>query len=312
MTRARRTAAVWAARRMDPAFTDEAGFEAWRGADPANAEAFDLVWRTSRDAALDEAMRLSVRRRSVRIRRVGPIAVWTGGLALAGLALVLAWPALQLMTVSPTLLETGRGQQRTVALADGSRVTLDGDTRLKVRLGERRREVALTKGEAFFDVAHDPARPFTVKTAEGSARVLGTAFDLELSDERGTGRVELSVHRGRVRLAPPGLIRRTAVLTAGQRAFAAEGRMSRVRAFDPSADDWRSGWLETDGVTLARLVERLNRASDRPIVIADDGLGRQRVAGRFRLDAPADLVRNLALVHGFTVREDAGGLVLTR
>jgi transmembrane sensor len=137
--------------------------------------------------------------------------------------------------------------------------------------------------------------------------VLGTAFDME----RGDGKLELSVHRGKVRLAPPGLIHRTADLTPGQRAFAKDGRLSRPRAFDPLADDWRSGWLETDGVTLARLVERLNRASATPIVIDDPALGRRRVAGRFRLDEPEALVRNLALVHGFRVREEAGSLALS-
>lgn len=314
MSRARLNAALWAARRFDPAFRDEAGFEAWKSADPANADAFDQVWRTSQDPALAEAMALNLQRRTVGGRRSGPIAALAGGLVACALAagMVLAWPQLQLMTVAPTAFATGKGQHLSVALADGTRVVLDGDTRLEVRLGTGRREVALKQGEAFFDVAHDETRPFTVKTAEGSARVLGTAFDLELSKERGPGRVELSVHRGRVRLAPPGLIRRTAALTAGQRAFATEGRLSRVKAFDPAADDWRSGWLETDGVTLARLVERLNRASATPIVVEGEDLGRQRVAGRFRLDEPDVLVRNLALVHGFKVREGEGGLVLSR
>jgi len=187
-------------------------------------------------------------------------------------------------------------------------VTLDGATQLEARIGAHRRAVRLVAGEAYFDVAHDAARPFIVSAPEGSARVLGTAFDLE----RGDGRLELSVHRGKVRLAPAGLIRRTADLTPGQQAFAKEGRLSRPRAFDPSADDWRSGWLETDGVTLARLVERLNRASPTPIIIADPALGRRRVAGRFRLDEPEALVRNLALVHGFQVRDEAGSLALSR
>ncbi|PVM87147.1 FecR family protein [Caulobacter endophyticus] len=312
MSRARRTAALWAARRMDPAFHDEAGFEAWKSDDPANAQAFDQVWGVNQDSALTEAMRLSEQRRAAGRRRAGPIAALAGGVLACGLAVALAWPQLQLMTVTPVAFETARGEHRAIALADGTKVVLDGDTRLEVRLGVGRREVALSKGEAFFDVAHDEARPFTVKTAAGSARVLGTAFDLEVSDERGPERLELSVHRGRVRLAPDGLIRRTAVLTPGQRAFATEGRLSKVRTFDPSADDWRSGWLETDGVSLGRLVERLNRASDRRIVIADTELARQRVAGRFRMDEPAALVRNLALVHGFEVREGQGGLVLSR
>lgn len=307
MSRARQEAAVWAARRLDAGDRQDAAFETWKSADPAHGQAFDQVWRASQDPALAEAMRLSEQRRSVP-RRAGRWAALAGGLAACGLAAFFAWPQIQLMTVAPLVLQTAPGQHRVATLADGTQVTLDGATRLEVRLGARRRQVELVSGEAFFDVAHDAGRPFTVKAPEGSARVLGTAFDLE----RGDGRLELSVRRGRVRLAPAGLIHRTAELTQGQRAFAKEGRLSAVRAFDLQADDWRSGWLETDGIPLARLVERLNRASAIPITIADPALGRQRVAGRFRLDEPQALVRNLALMHGFTVRQSSDGLTLSR
>ena len=308
MSRTRQEAARWAARRFDDPNPASADFDAWKAADPANAAAFDDVWRVNADPALAEAMTLSVQRGAVRPRRGVLIGAVASGLASCALALVAIWPQLQLTTVAPLALETAPGQHRTAALADGTTVTLDGATRLEVKLGQFRREVRLVRGEAYFDVAHDESRPFTVKAPEGSARVLGTAFDLE----REQGRLELSVHRGRVRLAPSGLIHRTAVLTIGQQAFAKEGRLSRVHAFDPNAEDWRAGWLETDGVTLASLVERLNRASTTPIVIADPDLGRQRVAGRFRLDEPEVLVRNLALMHGFQVRREQGGLTLTR
>jgi len=308
MSRLRRQAARWVARRPEADAREAAAFETWKSADRAHAEAFVQVLRTSQDPALAEAMRLSEQRLTIRRRRGGAIATLAGGLVAAGLAAFVAWPQLQLMTVAPVVLATAPGEHRDAALADGTHVTLDGATQLKVRLGSQRRQVELLRGEAFFDVAHDAARPFTVKADAGSARVLGTAFDLERAD----GRLELSVHRGRVRLAPSGLIRRSAELTVGQRAFTKEGRLSAVKPFDPTADDWRSGWLETDGLTLERLVERLNRASPTPITIADPVLGRQRVAGRFRLDDPKALVENLALIHGFSVRQTSDGMVLSR
>lgn len=306
MSRVRKEAALWAARRPDADARLAAEFDAWKSADAVHAEAFEQVWRTSQDPALTEAMRLSEQRRRTYRRRAGPLTGLVGGLVAAGVALFFAWPALELMTIAPTAFETAPGQHRKVTLADGSQVMLDGATRLEARLSGHRRQVELVRGEAFFDVAHDPSRPFTVKADAGSARVLGTAFDLERID----GRLELSVHRGRVRLAPTGLIHRSAELTVGQRAFAKEGRLSAVKRFDPAADDWRSGWLETDGVTLDRLVERLNRGSTLRITIADPALGRQRVAGRFRLAEPRALIENLALMHGFEVRQTSEGLIL--
>ena len=309
MSRVSQDAARWVARRLDAPGADDVDFEAWKSADPAHAAAYQDLWNTSQDPALAEALTRSVQVRArTSPRRFGRAVV--GGLSLAACAVVavLIWPDLQLSMVRPTPLETVAGQQRNVVLADGTRVTLDGATRLEVQLGAHRRRVKLVRGEAFFDVAHDNARPFIVSAPEGSARVLGTAFGLE----HGGDRLELSVHRGRVRLAPTGLIHRSVELTAGQRVFAINGQLSAIRSFDPAAEDWRTGWLETDGLTLERLVERLNRVAATPIVIADKSLAKQRVAGRFRLDEPDALVRNLALMHGFTAREQGGRLVLAR
>lgn len=306
--RAKQNAALWAARRLDTA--PHGAFEAWKTADPDHAEAFDEVWSTIQDPALVEALRLSAQRAKARPATRGPAALIGGVAALAACAVagVLAWPDVQVMMVAPLRLETAPGQQREIALADGTRVTLDGATTLEVRLGDHRRQVRMTRGEAFFDVAHDASRPFTVSAPEGSVRVLGTAFDLE----RGRDRLELAVYRGKVRLAPRGLGSPVADLTIGQRATARGGALSSVRTFDPTTEDWRTGWLETSGLSLDRLIERLNRGSPRRIVIVDPALGRQRVAGRFRLDEPETLVRNLALMHGFEVREASDGLELTR
>ena len=301
-------AALWAARRLGADAAPDPAFESWKAADADNATAFEQVWSTTQDPALVEALRLSAQRRAVVHRT--PRAALIGGLALAACAVagVFVWPDLQVMMVAPLRLETAPGEQRQVALADGTRVTLDGATRLDVQLGAHRRRVTLARGEAYFDVAHDQKRPFTVTAPEGSARVLGTAFDLE----RGGDRLVLSVYRGKVRLKPHGLGTASADLTLGQRATAADGALSKTRVFDAAAADWRTGWVETDGLSLERLVERLNRHTIRPIVIADPDLGRQRVAGRFRLDEPDVLVRNLALMHGFKVREAPGQLELTR
>lgn len=312
--RASQDATLWAARRLDGDTGNDAAFEAWKSVDPGHAAAFDQVWATTQDPALEEALRLSAQRQGSRDRAPGRAAwrpaVLAGGLAMAACAVagVVAWPELQLMTVPAVSLETAAGEQRDMVLADGTRLTLDGATRLEVQIGDHRRRVRLVRGEAFFDVVHDARRPFTVSAPEGSVRVLGTAFDLE----RGRDRLEVSVHRGKVRLSAAAGQGEAIDLAIGQRAAVRGATLSSIQRFDPAAEDWRSGWLETDGLPLDRLVERLNRDSTTPIVIIDAALGRQSVAGRFRLDEPDILVRNLALMHGFKVRDAGGRLELTR
>jgi transmembrane sensor len=117
MSGARRKAAVWVARRLDRQAHNDQDFGAWRAADPANGAAFDRLWATAQDAALTEAMALSVQRRSARRSGWAPIAALASGLAACVVALAVAWPQLQLMTVDPVVVQTAPGQIRTVALA---------------------------------------------------------------------------------------------------------------------------------------------------------------------------------------------------
>lgn len=308
MSRVRREAARWVARRLGAPHGADPAFDAWREAHPANASTFDGLWRTSQDPALTEVLQTRERLAAARRPRSAVFAGAFGLAAAAAVALAVTWPDLQLLTVPSTTLETPAGAPRTMMLADGTRVVLDGATRLDVRLGAGRRQARLVRGEAFLDVTHDPRRPFSVIAAEGSVRVLGTAFDVE----RTGGRLVLSVHRGRVRLAAPGFGGPSAELTAGQGAAVGDEGLSSIRRFEPTAADWRAGWLETDSITLDRLVERLNRRTARAILIEDEGLAQQQVAGRFRLDDADELIRNLALVHGFKVTESAEAVRLSR
>ena len=75
---------------------------------------------------------------------------------------------------------TATGESRTVTLADGSQVNLSGGSAIGVDITSEERRVRLLSGEAFFDVAHDAARPFTVEAGEARIVVLGTAFDVAL------------------------------------------------------------------------------------------------------------------------------------
>ncbi|WP_051758798.1 FecR domain-containing protein [Shinella sp. DD12] len=106
----------------------------------------------------------------------------------AGIALALA-AALLVVLAAPALMiwlkadfRTGTGESRMVTLADGSAVNLSADSAIDVELTPEGRHVRLLAGQAFFDVAHDGKRPFTVEAGNARVVVLGTAFDVALDD----------------------------------------------------------------------------------------------------------------------------------
>ncbi len=201
---------------------------------------------------------------------------------------------------------TQRGQRVVVQLADGSSVTLDGATTLDVTLADDRRIVALQRGEAYFDVAHDPKRPFIVHAGGSSARVLGTAFDLNLT----RAQVELDVYRGAVRFGQtaPGVA--GAVVRAGYRSRFAKGLATTPTRFDPTLQGWREGWLDAEDMPLADLVEAINRQDGTPVLAPPAALADIKVAGRFRVGDPASLMGAIGGVYGFRVVKKPDGLHL--
>jgi transmembrane sensor len=245
--------------------------------------------------------------RAMRARRRQTL----GAAAAACLVLILGaggWWQTSSTASEPTTdhYATRRGEHAEIRLADGSTVTLDGATRLDVTLAADRRTVALQTGEAYFDVAHDPARPFTVSAGASSARVLGTAFDLN----RTRGQVQLDVYRGAVRFGGARSDASGKVVRAGWRSRFADGGATEPRQFDRGREGWRRGWLDTDDMPLADVVEAINRKGGTLVLSPPASLADIRVAGRFRLDDPASLLGALGEAYGFRVRHGGDGLHL--
>ncbi|MBW6527279.1 FecR domain-containing protein [Sphingomonas sp. RHCKR7] len=251
----------------------------------------------------DEQVRALRRRRRAVAGGIGGL-----GAALGTIGALWLGAAAWLTPARPTpawtrTLATRAGERGTLTLADGSTVRLNGATRVRVtyRTGERRAE--LLAGQAFFDVRHDAARPFTVTAGTTSARVLGTAFDLD----RTRRQVALSVYRGAVGFDPGGA--RGVVVRAGYRSSIADGAATPPARFDAALPDWRAGWVDTAGMRLDDLIEVLDRAGAR-VAAPREPLASTRVFGRFRTDRPRALLGAIGAGFGFGVVERDGELVL--
>jgi transmembrane sensor len=263
--------------------------DAWLAEDAAHAEAYrraERVWRLTGVVPLIEA-RAAVRSRPAR---------WRGrGLALAAacLAACLAlWLAPDLDVLLRADYRTGAGETREVALADGSIVSLDADSAIAVPDG---RTVELLDGRAFFHVKPDATRPFTVGAGEAGVTVLGTAFDVLLSDRA----VTVAVQTGSVSVTATHA-GRTAMLQPGQRAIIdrAQGTISTGAISIAGMAAWRSGRLVAEGVPVAEIIDELARHHRGMILLRDPALAARRITGVFDLHDPEAALRAVLGPYG--------------
>lgn len=205
--------------------------------------------------------------------------------------------------------ETKIGEQRSVMLADGSRVTLNTASRIEVRLLADHRIVDLASGEALFEVAHDSKRPFDVRVGGAVARAVGTQFEV---DRRAT-HIVVTVMEGRVAVTANGTAA-PQVLAAGDRIVvdgAGPGQVETgINASDAVA--WTQRQLVFRRRPLGEIAEEFNRYNVAKVEIRNATLRRQEVTGIFRTDDVASFVALLAGKPGVHVVGDgSSGYVVT-
>lgn len=311
------TPAEWFAARQsgraDPAF-DQA-FEKWLAADPEHQRQYalcEIAWDLSRPIA--EGLRMSLP--SAPVRMPAPRRRWVHGVGLAAavlIAVIPLWYTLAGREAQSIHYATVAGEQRTITLADGSRVTLNTRTGLEALIGDDRREVVLESGEAFFEVAHDPVRPFRVLTSLGIVSVLGTRF--AVYDRLQS--VEVTTEQGLVRVSSAGLPESIAAIhvRSGESAVitAPDARPRLQKADLERIENWRNQRLEFNAVPLADLLEEFSRYTPVPLQAANAETGAIRVSGVFRIGDVSALSKTLHAAFGLVVRSsDAGRLIVER
>lgn len=194
-----------------------------------------------------------------------------------------------------------------VPMSDGSKVTLNTDSRIRLALTETERRVELERGEAFFDVAKDPTRPFVV--AAGAKRVI--AVGTQFSVRRDGDDVRVFVTEGRVRVedetepaARAGSNEdKLLTLSAGSIARASDAGVLVQETTVPEIENylsWRTGYLIFRDMALADAIAEFNRYNTRKIVIEDSAVAAIRLSGKFRATQFEAFVR--LLEEGFPVR----------
>lgn len=306
-----------------------AAFQAWLNADVGHAAAFteaqtlwgDLAWaETLNEAVLDQDQAtiplspdLARRSRSVRVAPVKRRRIAMGTAIAAGLAAALLLApgayhmAMEHLQVQTQETATEAGEIRHITLTDGSRVTLGGRSSLRIRMSRDRREVEVMGGDAYFEVAHDPMRPFIVRNGGMDATAVGTAFEVN----HGAHILQVSVTEGRVRAVASA---DTVVLGRGERAQLASDGSLLVGRFDPdTVGRWREQRAVFRDAPLAQVVETLNRYHPSGVVLADPSLADLPVSAVFGFDQMEVALNAMAGSQGLDIgHDDKGRLVIGR
>lgn len=201
-------------------------------------------------------------------------------IAAAAAALVVATVATMMvagLTSSDQALVTERGHWDQQLLKDGTVVYTGPTTELRVHFDDKMRSVALLRGEAFFDVAKEPGRPFVVATAVGSVKAVGTEFSTAYHGDS----VIVTVAEGKVAVSPAAAgqsVQPIIPLVANQQVV-----LSRLGAGQPVAVNaerevkWIRNWYDFDGETVCDIVEQQNRRHDVKLVVTDPQVCRLRI-----------------------------------
>ena len=296
----------WVIRQRDPAFTDWDGFADWLAEDPEHAAIYDAVASVDQDledlppmpAPAVVAMPVAPRRASRR--------AWFGGAMAAAVvgAITLSNPGL---FGNANRIETAAGEHRTIELADGSKIEINGASVVELD-GERPRFARLESGEAMFYVVHRDDDPFVVETGGAKIVDLGTAFNVVRRDRQ----TSVAVSEGIVLYNPD---REKVRLVAGKGIEARDGdrKPPVVQDVDvASVGGWRTGLLVYNGTPLAVVAEDLKRTAGMQVSIAPDAADLS-FRGALIVDKNRGrTIADLAALSGTKAQRQGDGWILTR
>lgn len=236
------------------------------------------------DLPTREAAAAPARTRGGWYVRMLAVVVAFGLVALAGTMARRAW-------LEPTI-DTRASEWRSLTLDDGSFVSVGPRTQLRDQFGERRRMLHLSRGEALFQVAKDPARPFIVDAGRAVVRATGTRFAVERRDRD----VVVTVEEGTVLVSNDVAGSLAIALSAAEQVTVSDAWPPAVEHVNASRElAWADRRLvfESDADTVAAAAEEFNRRN-RVQIIVDAALGSEQVRGVFHADDPVSFAEWLA------------------
>ena len=194
---------------------------------------------------------------------------------------------------------TIRGQKATIVLSDGTRVRLNSESNIRYpeEFTGDLREIKL-EGEAFFEVAEDPTKPFVVQSGTVKTRVLGTSFNINAYPE--SEAIRVTVATGRVQVAngedPTSFVQ----LTRGDQAtYSKTSRTLEEKQVDLDRFiAWSDNRIVFEDVSLGEAVDILNRWFDTDIELEKAALAHCDIQGTFENETLTNILESIKFVKG--------------
>lgn len=291
----------WLIRQRDTAFDDWEGFTNWLELGPDHAAIYDRL--ASLDADLshlpDPVEETAVPERSIIASR----RTWLGGAMAAALVGIVGF---SMLTSGITRIETDAGEHRTVALADGSRIEVNGGTLIELD-EDKPRFVRLESGEAMFHVVHREGDPFMVEAGKARLVDMGTAFNVIRRQDA----LSVAVSEGLVLYNPE---RENIRLNAGYGIEASDaGGRPKVQAIAThSIGSWRKGQLVYNGASIAQVSEDLGRTAGLKISVSPDVAALPFRGALLVSDDKQRVIDDLTALAGISAEKQTEGWLLTR
>lgn len=196
----------------------------------------------------------------------------------------------------PHTYMTAKGENKSIDLADGSRLNLNTETEIRVHLNYWQRNVELIKGEVFFSVAHNADRPFQVQVNGAYIRDIGTAFNIYIKPAQ----VTVAVEEGEVEVKTASKLR----LIAGQQlAFNDTGTLHKLQTINiAELAAWRSGNIIFHDKRLDEVLADIVRYQDKHIHLQNERLAELKISGTFHIAKLNDMLSAISAILPVTVQ----------
>lgn len=297
-TTLRQEAIAWVVRlhnsRIAP--EDHQAFETWKAKSPTHVRVFQKVSAIWGDPDLQAAATQRAQEPSSAFlhQPSAPPRRWLQhavALAACAVLITIAIAHYDPLTWLQADYRTVVGEQRTIALPDGSTVILNTQTAIATSFDQTARRVRLLKGEASFNVQADSHRPFVVESQQTTTRAVGTEFMVRIQQDH----EQVTVLEGTVEVRSLHADDSPSLVSAGSRVQIEHGRLGRPFSVDlPTVSSWLNGRLIVNGVPLEQVIDELRRYYPGTIVLWNQPIRDMHVTGTYNLEDPSKSLSLLA------------------